>query len=156
MTGTLVRALGLAGAYLLVLTSVDPGDVAIAAVLGLAVAFALQTPERLRLHPRPRGAVGILAQTAAEMARGTVRTAAFCLGRGRGTPGLVEIPLGDRAPAEVAMWGVLTGESPDELVVDVDEARGVGVVHLIDATDPDAVRARHAETHARWRGTGGS
>jgi multisubunit Na+/H+ antiporter MnhE subunit len=152
MIGTLVRAVGLAGAYLLVLTSVDPGDVALAGVLGLAVAFALRTPERLRLHARLGGAVAILAQTGAEIVRGSARAVAFCLGR-PGRPGLVEVPLGDRTPAEVAMWGVLTGESPDEIVVDVDEARGVLVVHLVDAADPDAVRARHAHTHARWRGT---
>jgi multisubunit Na+/H+ antiporter MnhE subunit len=79
---------------------------------------------------------------------------AFCLGR-PGRPGLVEVPLGDRTPAEVAMWGVLTGESPDEIVVDVDEERGMLVVHLVDAGDPDAIRARHAHTHARWRGTEG-
>jgi hypothetical protein len=53
------------------------------------------------------------------------------------------------------MWGVLTGESPDEIVVDVDEARGVAVVHLVDASDPAAIRARHADAHARWRGEAG-
>lgn len=153
MIGTLVRAVGLAGAYLLVLTSVDPGDVAIAGALGVAVAFALRTPARLRLHARLGGAAGILLQTGAEMVRGTWRTAAFCLGR-PADPGLVEVPVGDRTPAEVAMWGVLTGASPDELVVDVDEERGVLVVHLVDASDPQAVRDRHAHTHARWRGRG--
>ena len=154
MIGTLVRAAGLAGAYLLVLTSLEPGDIAIAAALGLAVAFALRTPAQLRLHPRLGGAAAILAQTGAEMVRGSWRAAAFCLGRSA-DPGLVEVPLADRSPAEVAMWGVLTGESPDEIVVDVDEARGVAVVHLVDASDPESVRARHADTHARWRGKDG-
>jgi multisubunit Na+/H+ antiporter MnhE subunit len=149
--GTLVRAAGLAGAYLLVLTSLDPGDIAIAAVLGLAVAFALRTPSQLQLRTRLGGAAAILLQTAAEMVRGTARAVAFCLGR-PGRPGLVEVPRGDRTAAEVAMWGVLTGESPDELVVDVDLERDVLVVHLVDASDPEAVRARHADTHARWRG----
>jgi multisubunit Na+/H+ antiporter MnhE subunit len=155
VTGTLVRAAGLAGAYLLVLTSVDPGDVAIAAVLGLGVAFALRTPSQLQLRTRLGGAAAILLQTAAEMVRGTARAVAFCLGR-PSRPGLVEVPRGDRTPAEIALWGVLTGESPDELVVDVDAERDVLIVHLVDASDPDAVRARHARTHARWRreGTG--
>ena len=49
----------------------------------------------------------------------------------------------------VALWGVLTGEAPDEVVVDVDTERDVLVVHLIDAGDPEAVRARHADTHER-------
>ena len=75
--------------------------------------------------------------------------ARYCLG-GKGSPGLVEVPQGDRSRAAVATWGVLTGEAPDELPVDVDEERGVLVVHLVDAADPDAVRARHARTHERW------
>lgn len=155
MIGTLVRAAGLAGAYLLVLTSLDPGDVAIAVALGLTVAFALRTPAHLRLRSRPGGAAGILLQTGAEIVRGSWHAAAFCLGR-RAAPGLVEVPLGDRTPAEVAMWGVLTGESPDEIVVDVDAERGVATVHLVDASDPEAVRARHARTHAGWRGREGA
>jgi multisubunit Na+/H+ antiporter MnhE subunit len=152
--GTLLRALALAGAYLLVLTSLDPWDVALAGVLGLGVAFALRTPEHLRLRSRLGGAAGILARTAAEIVRGTWRTAAFCLGR-PAHPGLVEVPLADRTRAEVAMWGLLTGESPDEIVVEVDEQRRTAVVHLLGASDPDGVRARHAHTHARWRGDGG-
>jgi multisubunit Na+/H+ antiporter MnhE subunit len=155
VTGTLIRAAGLAGAYLLVLTSLDPGDIALAAVLGVAVAFALRTPAQLQLRSRLGGAAAILLQTGAEMVRGTMRAAAFCLGR-PGRPGLVEVPRGDRTAAEVAMWGVLTGESPDELVVDVDLERDVLIVHLVDASDPEAVRARHARTHAVWRGKEGA
>jgi multicomponent Na+:H+ antiporter subunit E len=64
---------------------------------------------------------------------------------------LVEIPQGDRSPDGVALWGVLTGEAPDEIPVDVDDRRRVLIVHLIDASDPAAVRARHARTHERWQ-----
>ena len=59
-------------------------------------------------------------------------------------PGFVEIPRGDRSRHGVALWGVLTGEAPDEIPVDVDERRRVLIVHLVDAGDPAAVRARHA------------
>jgi multisubunit Na+/H+ antiporter MnhE subunit len=61
------------------------------------------------------------------------------------------VPRGDRSPREVALWGVLTGESPDEIPVDVDEERGILIVHLIDASDPESVRARHADAHERRR-----
>jgi hypothetical protein len=54
----------------------------------------------------------------------------------------------------VAVWGLATGEAPDEVVVDVDEKRDVLIVHLVDASDPDGVHARHARTHERWRGRG--
>ena len=51
----------------------------------------------------------------------------------------------------MALWGLLTGEAPDEVPVEVDEARDVLIVHLVDADDPEDVRARHQraydETH---------
>jgi multisubunit Na+/H+ antiporter MnhE subunit len=50
-------------------------------------------------------------------------------------------------------WGVLTGEAPDEIVVDVDVERDVLIVHLVDARDPDAVRARHRRAYERWQRT---
>ena len=49
----------------------------------------------------------------------------------------------------MALWGVLTGEAPDEVPVDVDEERDVLIVHLVDASDPAAVRERHGRTHER-------
>jgi multicomponent Na+:H+ antiporter subunit E len=82
------------------------------------------------------------------MVRGSWRTARFCL-RGGGQPGFVEIPRGDRSPNAVALWGVLTGEAPDEVPVDVDEERDVLIVHLVDASDPDAVRERHRRAYER-------
>jgi hypothetical protein len=33
----------------------------------------------------------------------------------------------------------------------VDAGRDILVVHLVDAGDPDAVRARHAAAHERWQ-----
>ena len=47
---------------------------------------------------------------------------------------------------------LLTGEAPDEFPVDVDEERDVLIVHVLDASDPEAVRARHRQTHERARG----
>jgi multisubunit Na+/H+ antiporter MnhE subunit len=150
--GTLTRAAGLAAVYLLVLTSVAPGDVLVGIGLGLGVALSLRrrgstahgTPVLERL---PATAV-VAFQTAVEMVRGSWRVALFCLGRRPG-PGFVEIPRERRSRHETALWGVLTGEAPDEVVVDA--GRDVLVVHLVDARDPDAVRARHAAAHERWQ-----
>lgn len=129
----------LAAIYLLVLTSLAPGDVVVGAALGLAVAVAL----RERDAGVARDLARMLPATLREMVVGSWRTARFCLGD-RAHPGVVELPRLDRTPEEVAVWGVLTGESPDEVVVDVDEERDLLLVHLVDASDPDAVRARHA------------
>jgi multisubunit Na+/H+ antiporter MnhE subunit len=50
------------------------------------------------------------------------------------------------------MWGVLTGEAPDEYPVDVDHDRGVLIVHVLDASDPDGVRDRHRESYESHQG----
>jgi multisubunit Na+/H+ antiporter MnhE subunit len=151
--GILLRAAGLVAIYLLVLTSAMPGDVLIGALLALPIAIALRPRRSGRaaggVLPWAWGVAGATAQTASEMVRGSWRVARYCLG-GEGSPGLVEIPQGERSRTGVATWGLLTGEAPDEIPVDVDEERGVLIVHLIDAGDPEGVRARHARTYERW------
>jgi multisubunit Na+/H+ antiporter MnhE subunit len=153
VSGILLRATGLVAIYLLVLTSAMPGDILIGALFALPIAVALRPRKPgappARMLTRAWAAGGLLAQTAAEMVRGSWRVARFCLAD-EGSSGLVELPRGDRSPAGVATWGLLTGEAPDEIPVDVDEQRGVLIVHLVDASDPAAVRARHARTHERW------
>jgi multisubunit Na+/H+ antiporter MnhE subunit len=150
MTPLLLRAAGLAAIYLLVLTSVAPGDLLVGGLLGLTVAYWLR-PHRSTGSSRPRtepahvrigAAARVVADTGAEMVRGSWRVVRFCLGA-PASPGIVEIPRDGRSPINVALWGVLTGEAPDEVPVAVDEARDVLLVHLVDAGDPAAVRARH-------------
>ena len=153
MSRVILQALLLMGIYLLVLTSVKPADAVTGFLLGLVLAVALRPrlPGRRTATPSPAGLVAlvpVLAMTAADMIRGSWRTARFCL-RGGGRPGFVEIPRGDRSRHAVALWGVLTGEAPDEVPVDVDEERNVLIVHLVDASDPDAVRERHRRAYER-------
>lgn len=152
MTRTLVRAALLAAVYLLVLTSLALGDVLVGAMLGLGIALALRgrgtTRASAPLLERLAAAAVVGVQTAVEMVLGSWRVARFCLGD-RGAPGFVEIPRGRRSRHETALWGVLTGEAPDEVVVDA--RRDTLVVHLVEAGDPDAVRARHAAAHERWQ-----
>jgi multisubunit Na+/H+ antiporter MnhE subunit len=147
MTRIAFQALVLMGVYLLVLTSVQPGDALVGLILGAGLAVALRPRAG---EPRSSGLarlvalVPVLFGTVVEMARGSWRTARFCLGvGGGGRPGFVEIPRAGRSPHAVALWGMLTGEAPDEVPVDVDEERDVLIVHLVDASDPDAIRDRH-------------
>jgi multisubunit Na+/H+ antiporter MnhE subunit len=149
MSRVLLHAAVLMGIYLLVLTSLAPGDVLLGGLLGLAVAVTLR-PGGGAAEPSARaGPTGaMLLETAVEMVRGSWRVVRFCLGA-PARPGIVEIPRGDRSRHEVAVWGVLTGEAPDEVVVDVDETRDMLIVHLVDASDPDAVRERHRRAHER-------
>jgi multisubunit Na+/H+ antiporter MnhE subunit len=141
----LLRAAGLTAIYLLVLTSLHPGDIAVGALLGVSVALALRPRERggAPRKSRPGAALVVLGRTLTEIVAGSWRTVRFCLGA-RYAPGFVEVPRAGRSRHNTALWGVLTGEAPDEVVVDVDVERDVLIVHLVDASDPDSVRARHA------------
>jgi multisubunit Na+/H+ antiporter MnhE subunit len=151
----LLRAAALAAVYLLVLTSLAPGDIVVGVTIGLTVAVALRGTAKPAPAPswpeRGLATVVLAAETAVEMARGSWRVVRFCLGS-TARPGLVEIPRGGRSRAGVALWGVLTGEAPDEVPVDVDEERDVLVVHLVDAADPDQVRERHRAAFERRQG----
>jgi multicomponent Na+:H+ antiporter subunit E len=153
MSRVITQALFFMGVYLLVMTSAKPGDAAAGFLLGLGLAVALR-PRLPARRPTLRGllALGpVLATTAIEMVRGSWRTARFCLG-GSGSPGFVEIPRAGRSRHAVAFWGVLTGEAPDEVPVDIDTERDVLIVHLIDASDPGAVRERHQRAHEGAQG----
>jgi multisubunit Na+/H+ antiporter MnhE subunit len=148
-----VRTIGLAAIYLLVLTSLDPYDIAAGLLLGLVVSIALRTRGTdgagVALTGGPRAIIAAMAATAREMVVGSWRVVCFCLRPGSAAPGFVEVPRDGRTRSDLALWGLLTGEAPDEVPVDIDEERDVLLVHLVDARDPDAVRARHRHAHER-------
>ena len=51
VSGLLLRAAGLTGIYLLVMTSLDPGDVIVGAAIGLTIAVALRPHRMNRSFP---------------------------------------------------------------------------------------------------------
>ena len=153
MIGSVLRVVGLLAVYLLVLTSVAPGDILIGSVVAIAIEAATRPGGGAPRAGWLRWLVALTATllaTASEVAIGTVRTVRFCFGR-NASPGFVEIPRGDRSRRSVALWGVLTGEAPDEYPVDVDASRDLLIVHVLDARDPAAIRARHARAYERWQ-----
>jgi multisubunit Na+/H+ antiporter MnhE subunit len=141
--------------YLLVLTSVQPGDVLVGVALSAALAAAstwTRSPARIgpplagRLAAAPALALGTLV----DMVSGTWHVALYVLGRRRlESPGIVAIPKGERTSSGVAVWGYITAISPDEIVVEADDERGVLLVHVLDARDTSAIRARHQHTYER-------
>lgn len=152
MIGAILRVAGLTAVYLLVLTSVAPGDILTGALIATVI-VGLTRPGRHRPAAGwlrwGQALIGTLLSTASEVVAGTVRTVRFCLGSAA-APGFVEIPRGDRSVRAVALWGVLTGEAPDEYPVDVDDARDVLIVHVLDARDRPAILDRHAHAYERW------
>lgn len=55
-------------------------------------------------------------------------------------PGIVAVPIEDRSPTGVAVSTLVTTLSPGTFLVDVDWEKGVMLIHVMDASDPDAVR----------------
>ena len=155
MIGLALRTAVLTVVYLLFLGSLALGDVVIGFLLGLAVASALHPGVGGRLRAprwttRLRAAAMVVAITSIQVITGSWRVMRFCL-RAPGSPGLIEVPRGERSRLGVALWGLLTGEAPDEVPVDFDPARDMLIVHTIDASNPDAVRERHRHAYERWQ-----
>lgn len=87
-----------------------------------------------------------------EINRGTWEVARYSLGlREVEHDGIVEIRLEGISEEGVAAWAFISTISPGELVLDVDEERGVLVIHALDASDPDAIRARHHDFYERYQ-----
>jgi multisubunit Na+/H+ antiporter MnhE subunit len=155
MTGFVLSTATLTVVYLLVLTSAHPGDVVVGAVLSAAIAAAsMSARPAARLAPpltrRLTAAPAFVLGTFADMVRGTWHVALYVLGHRRlESPGIVAIPKGERSSSGVAVWGYTTAISPDEIVVEADDERGVLLVHLLDARDVPAIRARHQRTYER-------
>lgn len=141
----MIAVLAATAVYLLVLGSTSPWD----AALGLLVAAVLARLLRGRL-PGPAGPAGTLLAVPAlagavllDIALGTWDVALRVVHlRSFDSPGVVAVPFGDRSPRGVAVTGLFAGLSPGTLLLEVDQARRVMLFHVVDATDPDAVRAQ--------------
>jgi len=155
MTRVVLVTVALTFVYLLVLTSMHPGDVVVGAALSAAIGAAstlarptarIGPPLTTRLAAAPAFVLGTLA----DMVRGNWHVAMYVLGRRRlESPGVVTIPRGARTSAGVAAWGYITAISPDEIVLEADDERDVLLVHLLDARDVPAIHARHERTYER-------
>ncbi len=66
-------------------------------------------------------------------------------------PGIVAVPVGDRTPTGVAVWAVVTGLPPGSIFVDVDRERGVVLIHVLDARDPEAYREQQEDFYRRYQ-----
>jgi multicomponent Na+:H+ antiporter subunit E len=149
----------LAAAYLLTLASVDPLDIAMALAVSAGALIGLRrfllTDSPLPGRELIRRALRLPAFTLVvlrEIVVGTWQVSLIVAGlRPLSRPGIVEIPIGDRTPNGVAVTTLAITLSPGELLVDVDWSRGVMLVHVIDAHDPDGIRGRYEEIYQRFQ-----
>ena len=142
----------LVAVYALTLASAHPLDLLAGGLLAAALLFGLRRFLFAReplTHPTfvrrvvsfPRLALAV----AWEVARGTWLVALVMTGRRPlARPGIVCIPVGERTRGGVAATALAVTLSPGEVFVDVDWERDVMLLHVLDASDPDAVRRHHA------------
>jgi multisubunit Na+/H+ antiporter MnhE subunit len=157
VTRLLVSTVLLTVVYALAVASTDPWDVATGAVLALGLTAALRPlvfagPGRpLRTLPGSLWALLALAGIAArDILTGTWQVALVVLHlRPLASPGIVAVPLGERTRLGTAVSGLLLSIAPGEYLVDVDWERRRMLVHVIDASDPDAIRERLQRIYER-------
>ena len=66
-------------------------------------------------------------------------------------PGLVRVPIGRRSERGIAVSALAMTLSPGSVLVDIDRDRGDLLLHVIDASDPDAVRERLQRFYDRYQ-----
>ena len=145
--------------YLLVLVSLAPWDVAVGLLLSALLLLALRWivfGDRIRpiahlgrrLLALPRFILAVLW----DILQGSWTVLLITLHlRPLRHPGLVPVPIGERTPVGVAVSVLALTLSPGEYLVDVDEAASVMLIHSIDASDPEAIRAKHEAFYQRYQ-----
>jgi multisubunit Na+/H+ antiporter MnhE subunit len=159
MRRNISTTVGLALVYVLTLASDDPVDLAAGLVLG-AVLTALLAG---RLAAGPAGTRPPLAQRVlgfpvfagavlADVLAGTFDVTLRVLGiRKLEAPGIVRVPIGERSERGIAVSALATTLSPGTVFVDVDRERGDMLLHVIDASDPEAVREQLQRFYDRYQ-----
>jgi multisubunit Na+/H+ antiporter MnhE subunit len=152
-------AAALAAIYALTLSSADPADLLFGFLVG-AVLVAL-TQDRLRAEPRdalpPLGRRAawmpvFVGAVLADVVRGTWDVALRVLHlRSVSYPGIVRIPIGARSERGVAVSALLLTLSPGSVLLEIDWDRRDLVFHVIDARDPDGVRAAALRFYERYQ-----
>lgn len=145
--------------YALTLASFAPLDLAVGALLATVL---LAASRDFVFGPGPARGPSALSRLLAffpfalallrEILLGTISVVLITLRlRPRPKRGIVAVPIGERTPSGIAVWSIVTGLPPGSFFVDVDRERGVVLIHLLDARDPDGYRRKVAEFYRRYQ-----
>lgn len=145
--------------YVLTLASLDPWDLALglgASAVALVVFRRFLFGERVtpidRLGRRALALPKLVWRVLADITVGTWRVAAVVLHlRPLEHPGIVAIPLGERSDVGAVVSAFAGTLSPGEYLVDIDWDERRLLMHVLDASDPDSVRASFAEFYERYQ-----
>ncbi|MCS7006948.1 MAG: Na+/H+ antiporter subunit E [Thermoleophilia bacterium] len=157
MSRIFLALVALTTVYALTLASFAPWDLALGLAISALVLSSLRgflLGEELQpiegLARRLLALPALLAHVLVDITVGTWRVASVVLGfRPLAQPGIVDIPLGERTETGAVVSAFLSTLSPGEYLVDIDWARRCLLMHVIDARDPEAVRARFADFYER-------
>ena len=64
-------------------------------------------------------------------------------------PGVVKVPVGERTPTGVAVFGLVTTLSPGAFLLEASDE--FMLIHVIDASDPDALREEREDFYQRYQ-----
>jgi multisubunit Na+/H+ antiporter MnhE subunit len=129
-------------------------------LVGFALSGALMYVFRRQIIPRPLPPTGLSVHLLAyvpvlvwylfiDILKGTYQIVTITLGlRPLVKPGIVKLPIGVHSSYGVGPVGFFVTLSPGSFMVDIDWEEQVMLVHVIDASDPEAVR-RDAEKYYR-------
>jgi len=159
MTRYVAAISGLTLLYAFALASFYPLDLLFGAALSSALVLASR---RFVFGDGPAGGPSLLRRAVAfwpfalavfrEILAGTWEVTLVTLHlRHLERPGIVEVPIADRTPAGVAVWAVVAGLPPGSFFVNVDRERGVVLLHVINAGDPEVVRRKEQEFYRRYQ-----
>jgi multisubunit Na+/H+ antiporter MnhE subunit len=159
MAARVLAVVLLAAVYVLTLASTDPLDLITGLVLAAVLMFALRgrLPAPGEGNPPSLGArivafPALLGALLVDMTKGTWDVTLRVLHlRSLQSPGIVLVPIGDRSPRGIAVTGLLIGLSPGSMLLDVDERHRSMLFHVIDASDPVAVRAHIDGFYERYQ-----
>ena len=145
--------------YCAMLGGFNPWDIALGLLVaaGTIVAFRrhLLRGEGASARTLLRRLVFILPMTGYliyDIVRGTCQVAGYSLRlRPLNHPGIVAVPLDGRSRLGAAMSGFFTTVAPGTFLVDYDREHNTMLVHCIDASDPDDIRATHQRFYDRFQ-----
>lgn len=66
-------------------------------------------------------------------------------------PGFVRVPFDERSEVGVTVMAFISSLSPGEYTVDFDPEKREIIVHVIDASDPEAIRRNHRRLYERYQ-----
>lgn len=153
-----VITLGLTLLYALTLASFAPQDL----LMGMLLSIGFVWIYRRTLFPGklPDGpyvlhilafAPKFLVMLVWDIIRGTWQVTTFVIGlKALDHPGIVTIPLGNHSRAGTGIVGLFVTLSPGSFLVDIDWEGRVMLVHVIDASDPDATREDAEKYYRLW------